>query len=95
VDRGRPDSGVYLITGPMAAGKSTVGRLLAECFERGVYLEGDFFRRSIVSARAEMTTGAAPDALEQLRLRYRLTAATAGWCLKMWSRGHCSLKYGS
>lgn len=68
---------IYLITGPMAAGKSTVARLLAERFERGVYLEGDAFRRSIVSGRAEMTPDPSPEALEQLRLRYRLAAAAA------------------
>jgi chloramphenicol 3-O-phosphotransferase len=61
----------------MAAGKSTVARLLAERFERGVYLEGDFFRRSIVSGRNEMTPEALPEAVEQLRLRYRLAAAAA------------------
>jgi chloramphenicol 3-O-phosphotransferase len=70
-------SATYLITGPMAAGKSTVARLLAERFERGVYLEGDFFRRSIVSGRVEMTTDASAEAVEQLRLRYRLAAAAA------------------
>jgi predicted kinase len=69
--------GVYLVTGPMAAGKSTVARLLAERFERGVYLEGDFFRRSIVGGRHEMTPDAAPEAVAQLRLRYRLAAAAA------------------
>jgi GrpB-like predicted nucleotidyltransferase (UPF0157 family) len=68
---------VYLITGPMAAGKSTVARLLASRFERGVYLEGDFFRRSIVSGREEMTPAAPPTAVEQLRLRYRLAASAA------------------
>jgi chloramphenicol 3-O-phosphotransferase len=68
---------VYLITGPMAAGKSTVARLLAEQFERGVHLEGDVFRRSIVSGREEMTPEQRPEALEQLRLRYRLAAAAA------------------
>jgi cytidylate kinase len=68
---------VYLITGPMAAGKTTVARLLAERFERGVHLEGDVFRRSIVSGREEMTPELAPAALEQLRLRYRLAAAAA------------------
>ena len=68
---------IYLITGPMAAGKSTVARLLAARFERSVYLEGDFFRRSIVSGREEMTPDASPEALEQLRLRYRLAASTA------------------
>jgi hypothetical protein len=68
---------IYLITGPMAAGKSTVGRLLAARFPRGVHLEGDVFRRSIVSGREEMTPDAPPEALEQLRLRYRLAAAAA------------------
>jgi hypothetical protein len=68
---------VYLITGPMAAGKSTVARLLASRFERGVHLEGDVFRRSVVSGRAEMTPDPSPEALEQLRLRYRLAAAAA------------------
>jgi GrpB-like predicted nucleotidyltransferase (UPF0157 family) len=68
---------VYLITGPMAAGKSTVARLLAARFARGVHLEGDVFRRSIVSGREEMTPDPSPEALEQLRMRYRLAAAAA------------------
>jgi chloramphenicol 3-O-phosphotransferase len=69
--------GVYLITGPMAAGKSTVAHLLASRFERGVHLEGDIFRRSIVSGRAEMTPEPSAEALDQLRLRYRIAAAAA------------------
>lgn len=68
---------IYLITGPMAAGKSTVARLLASRFERGVHLEGDVFRRSIVSGREEMTPDPSPEALDQLRLRYRLAAHAA------------------
>jgi predicted kinase len=68
---------VYLITGPMAAGKSTVAGLLASRFELGVHLEGDVFRRSIVSGREEMTPDPSPEALNQLRLRYRLAAAAA------------------
>src|SRR5919202_3696750 len=61
----------------MAAGKTTVARALAGSFGRGVHLEGDFFRRSIVSGRVEMTPDAPPEAVEQLRLRYRLAAAAA------------------
>jgi len=68
---------VYLITGPMAAGKSTVGGLLASRFARGVHVEGDVFRRSIASGRVEMTSEPNADALAQLRLRYRLAAAAA------------------
>jgi GrpB-like predicted nucleotidyltransferase (UPF0157 family)/predicted kinase len=74
VDRG---AAVYLITGPMAAGKTTVARLLATRLERAAHLEGDVFRRSIVSGRAEMTPDPSPEALDQLRLRYRLAAAAA------------------
>jgi GrpB-like predicted nucleotidyltransferase (UPF0157 family)/chloramphenicol 3-O-phosphotransferase len=59
----------------MAAGKTTVAALLAARFERGVHLEGDVFRRSIVSGRAEVTAELSAEALEQLRLRYRLAAA--------------------
>jgi GrpB-like predicted nucleotidyltransferase (UPF0157 family) len=68
---------IYLISGPMGAGKSTVGRLLASRFERGVHLDGDVFRRSIVSGRNEITPDPSPAALEQLRLRHQLGAAAA------------------
>jgi predicted nucleotidyltransferase len=68
---------IYLITGPMAAGKTTVARSLASRFERGVHVEGDVFRRSIVSGREEVTPDLAQGAMEQLRLRYRLAAGVA------------------
>jgi chloramphenicol 3-O-phosphotransferase len=68
---------VYLISGPMAAGKSTVAQALAKRFERGVHIEGDVFRRSILRGRAEMTPAASEEALAQLQLRYRLAAAAA------------------
>jgi len=72
-----PGNAVFLVTGPSAAGKSTVGRLLAERLTPGAYLEGDFFRRSIVAGRLEMTPDASREALAQLRLRYRLAADSA------------------
>lgn len=68
---------IYLITGPMAAGKSTVAHLLAARFKQGVHLEGDMFRRSIVSGRLDMAPGASSAALDQVKLRYRLAAAAA------------------
>jgi len=70
-------AGIVLVTGPQAAGKTTVSALLAGRFERGVHLDGDAFRRFIVAGRAEMTPDASDEALAQLRLRYRITAAAA------------------
>ena len=74
VDRPRTASAFFLVSGPMAAGKSTVARLLAQRFERGAYVEGDVFRRSVVAGREEMTPDASSEAFAQLRLRYRLAA---------------------
>lgn len=61
----------------MAAGKTTVARHLAARFERGVHLEGDVFRRSIVTGQAEVTPELSVEATSQLRLRYRLACTAA------------------
>ena len=68
---------VVLLTGISAAGKSTVADLLARRFERGVHVKGDVFRRMVVAGRHEMTAAPSEEAWRQLRLRYRLGAATA------------------
>ncbi|MGB3444036.1 MAG: AAA family ATPase [Actinophytocola sp.] len=68
---------VVVITGIMAAGKSTVAQLLAERLDRAAHVRGDLFRRMIVSGRADMTPGADDEAVAQLRLRHRLTASVA------------------
>ncbi|MZL68394.1 MULTISPECIES: AAA family ATPase [Eubacteriales] len=68
---------IYLITGVMAAGKSTVAQLLAERMARGVHLRGDVFRRMIVAGREEMSETPTQGALDQLALRYRLAAQAA------------------
>ncbi|KOU70957.1 phosphotransferase [Streptomyces sp. MMG1533] len=69
--------GVVLITGVMAAGKSTVAQALAERLPRAAHVRGDLFRRMIVSGREEYEPGAGGEGEAQLRLRYRLSAATA------------------
>ncbi|MFJ8581602.1 AAA family ATPase [Micromonospora sp. NPDC093277] len=68
---------VVLITGIMAAGKSTVAELLARRLPRSAHLRGDVFRRMIASGRAAMTAELSEEARRQLRLRYDLAATVA------------------
>lgn len=68
---------VVLISGIMAAGKSTVAQLLARQLPRAVHLRGDLFRRMVVTGRADMTAQSAAEAWRQLRLRYDLAALVA------------------
>jgi predicted kinase len=72
-------NGVVLVTGVMASGKSTVAQALAEKLPRAAHVRGDVFRRMIVSGREEYVPDSGPggEAEAQLRLRYRLSAATA------------------
>jgi cytidylate kinase len=73
----REDPSVFLVTGISAAGKSTVGDLLARRFERGVHVKGDIFRRMVVSGYVDIDLDDAPAAHSDLDLRYRIGAATA------------------
>ncbi|HEY4571154.1 MAG TPA: AAA family ATPase [Kribbella sp.] len=68
--------GVIVVSGIMAAGKSSVSQLLAERFQYGVHLRGDVFRRMIVSGQASMADDAR-QAQRQLQLRYRLACLAA------------------
>ena len=68
------DRAIYLVTGVMASGKSTVAQLLASRMEKGVHLRGDVFRRMMLSGCAEMSAHPSDEALRQLHMRYRLTA---------------------
>lgn len=61
---------LFVISGVSASGKSTVARLLAERFERGVCVPGDAIREMIVSGRIEVRPDARAEALRQLALRY-------------------------
>jgi predicted kinase len=68
---------IILITGNMAAGKSTVAQSLAERLPKSVHLRGDIFRRAIVNGQAQMTLNLSAEAYQQLQLRYHLAAMAA------------------
>jgi cytidylate kinase len=68
---------VIVITGAMAAGKSTVAELLASRLPASVHVRGDVFRKMVVNGRAEMTPQPTQEALDQLQLRYELAGHTA------------------
>ncbi len=68
---------IILITGNMAAGKSTIAQALAERLPKSVHLRGDLFRRMIVNGQAEMSFELSAEAQQQLTLRYHLAAEAA------------------
>src|ERR1700690_797865 len=67
----------FVLTGVMAAGKSTVAELLAQRFERGVHVRGDVFRRMIVRGRDPIAPELGDEALRQLDLRQHIAASVA------------------
>jgi predicted kinase len=68
---------MIIITGNMAAGKSSVAQALAERLPRSVHLRGDVFRRMIVNGQAEMDADLSAEAERQLHLRYQIAATAA------------------
>ncbi len=64
---------ILIITGLMAAGKSSVAQAIAERLPKSVHLRGDTFRKMIVNGRAEVKPELSPEALQQLSLRYRIS----------------------
>ncbi|MDQ3854917.1 MAG: phosphotransferase [Chloroflexota bacterium] len=64
---------LIVVTGIQAAGKSTVARLLAGRFTRGVHVEADVLQRMIVSGGEWVTEPGEPtgEAARQLRLRLK------------------------
>ena len=64
---------ILVVTGIQAAGKSTVARLLAQRFERGVHIEADVLQRMIVAGSEWVSEPGImpPEAKRQLRLRLR------------------------
>lgn len=71
-------SRVVLITGLQAAGKSTVGPLLAQRLgPPAASFDGDHLHRMVVSGRDPMTPNPSPEALRQVGLRYQGSALLA------------------
>lgn len=68
---------IILITGIMAAGKSTVAQALAERLPKSVHLRGDLFRRMIINGQAQMDFALSAEAEAQLHLRYQIAVAVA------------------
>ena len=71
------EGSIVLVTGIMAAGKSTVSEQLAIRLDRSVHLRGDVFRKMIVNGRADMSAVPGEEALRQLELRYELAVSAA------------------
>lgn len=64
---------MIVVTGIMGSGKSTVGRLLAQRFSRGVYIEADVLQQMIVSGGVWVGQPGEPEreAARQLDLRLK------------------------
>src|ERR1043165_3524512 len=64
---------IIVVTGIMAAGKSTIAHLLAQQFVRGVHIEADALQRMIVSGGEWVKKPGEPvgEAVRQLRLRLK------------------------
>jgi chloramphenicol 3-O-phosphotransferase len=71
-------SGVWLITGAQASGKSTVADLLARRFDRGVHVRGGQFYRWAVRGWVHVGDADEQEVRRLLDLRYRLSALVAG-----------------
>lgn len=69
---------VFVLTGVPAAGKSTVARLLAGRFGRGVHVSGDGIRAMVVSGRMDMVPNPTEESVAQLLLRYQASIDVAG-----------------
>lgn len=60
---------LYVITGAMAAGKSTIAKALVQRFDKSAHVGGDAFLRMITKGGAVMGPVLGREAIEQLHLR--------------------------
>ncbi len=72
---------VIVITGAMAAGKSTVAELLASRFARSVHVRGDSFRRMIVNGQHRRKEGFVHFSAQTMDSALRQQSARIGYWL--------------
>lgn len=81
---------VVLITGLQAAGKTTIGKLLAQRLRPpAANFDGDVLNSMVAAGKADMTPAPTAEALRQLRLRYEAAALIA----QHYARGGFDLVY--
>lgn len=68
---------IFLISGIMAAGKSTIAQALAERLPQSVHLRGDLFRRMIVSGQEAVTVDNWTAAEAQIHMRQDIASSVA------------------
>lgn len=68
---------LIVISGPAAAGKTTIGREIATRRQRAIHLDGDLIQGLIVTGSITMDVPPPPGALDQLRLRFHALLAVA------------------
>jgi chloramphenicol 3-O-phosphotransferase len=76
-DHRYPTGLLIVISGPSAAGKTTIGREMALRRDRVIHIDGDVIQRLVVSGSVTMDVPPPPGALEQLRLRFEAALTVA------------------
>lgn len=75
---------VVVVSGIQAAGKTTVGRMLAARLPRAAFVDGDVLARMVVAGHESMSSEPSAEAERQLFLRYGQAALLAG---SFWAAG--------